>query len=109
MTGSAARALAVLAAIAVAPASGRADVLPAAPLPSPPPLVRCEAESSRIFGQVPSSGTGALAGVKRLRGAQPKFPELPSGTRGSGIGMHEVLIGPDGKVRRVWVIREPIL
>jgi len=54
-----------------------------------------------VSGQLPK------AGLKKVRGANAAFPKVPQGTRGSGLAVHEVLIGPDGKVQSVWAVREP--
>ena len=43
---------------------------------------------------------------KKLRDVQPKYPELPPGTLGSGMWLGEALIDSSGKVPRVWSRRE---
>jgi hypothetical protein len=79
------------------------------PVPSPSPAVfaRCEAEAKSRFNTPAVSGKLPKAGLKKVRGSKAALPELPQGTRGGGIAVHEVLIGPDGKVKSVWSVREP--
>ena len=77
------------------------------PSSSPPLFARCEAEAKKQFGEKAASGGLSKDGLKRLRGSQPRYPELPQGTLSGGLAVHEVLIGPDGKVRAVWPVREP--
>ena len=96
--------LLVLAALSVEAAGG--DSHPAAPSPSA--LGRCEAGSRSAFGELPRSSPEQLKGIKRTKGRLPKYPDIPKGTRGSGTSVHELLIRSDGKVRRVWSIREPL-
>jgi len=79
------------------------------PSPSPPLFARCEAEAKLRFRTPALTDKLPKAGPKKVRGSKPAYPELPQGTRGSGIAVHEVLVGPDGKVQAVWPIREPRL
>jgi TonB family protein len=44
--------------------------------------------------------------IRRISTPNPKYPDLPRGTRGSGVSIHEILIGPDGRVHGVWVLQE---
>jgi hypothetical protein len=90
----------------LAPASEPADQS-GSTAPSPSPFARCEAECMRAFGQMPQARRDALEKLKRLSGTQAKYPDLPKGTRGSGNALHELLIAPDGRVTRVWTVREP--
>lgn len=99
--------LAMVAVSVLAASPLQAVAEPAPPIPMPSPFARCEAESRRRFGQGPESAIGTLGSLKRLRGPQPKYPDLPRGTRGRGDALHELLIAPDGKVRHVWAVREP--
>jgi hypothetical protein len=84
-------------------------VWPASPTPKPSPALfaRCEAAAAKRFGNVAALARLEKGGLKRLHGSEPAFPELPYGTRGSGVALHEVLIGPEGKVKAVWPVREP--
>jgi hypothetical protein len=43
---------------------------------------------------------------RRLHYVKPDYPDIPSGTVGSGIWVGEALIAPDGVVRKVWVLRD---
>jgi hypothetical protein len=84
--------------------------LPSDAVPSPSAaaaFARCEAEASKQFKTPAFKGQLPKAGLKRIRGAKANLPDVPPGTRGSGPAIHEVLIGPDGKVQSVWPVREP--
>jgi hypothetical protein len=43
---------------------------------------------------------------KKLKHVNPRFPEVPKGTRGSGVWLGEALIDPEGRVRQVLVLRD---
>jgi TonB family protein len=77
--------------------------------PSSSPLSRCEAEARQTFDEQAWTTPIQLSGLKRASGRLPDYPDLPAGTRGSGTAIHELLIRPDGRVQRVWTIREPSL
>jgi len=79
------------------------------PSPSPPLFARCEAEAKVRFRTPALANKLPKGGLKKVHGSIPAYPELPQGTRGSGSAVHEVLVGPDGKVEAVWPIREPSL
>lgn len=96
----------VLAFSAVGAAGGSEEP---SPRPSPAPLERCEAASLTLFGERGESAGLFRSSLKRVRGALPRYPKLPRGTRGSGQAIHEMLIGPDGAVHAVWTVREPAL
>ena len=65
---------------------------------------QCEVESKRLFGEFETSGDARPP--RMLRNVQPKLPDIPPSTRCSGVPLHAVLIGPDGKVHGVWTVRE---
>ena len=98
-------ALACLAVLAQ-PAARAAEPTPS---PSPPLFARCEAEAKVRFRTAPLTDKLTKVGLKKVRGSKPAYPDLPQGTRGKGIAVHEVLVGPDGNVQAVWPIREPAL
>jgi hypothetical protein len=87
----------------------RADAGEPTPSPSPALFARCEAESRSRFGTSPIYGAHLKGGPKRVRDSKLVLPELPHGTRGSGRAIHEILIGPDGRVQAVWPVQEPVL
>src|SRR5262249_59218390 len=78
-----------------------------APSPSPVLFAQCEADAKTRFGMPAVSAKLPKGGLKRIRGGSPALPALPPGTKGSGIAIHEVLIGPSGKVQGVWPIQQP--
>jgi hypothetical protein len=65
---------------------------------------QCEAESRRLFGEFETSGDARPPRLLHI--VQPEVPDLPPGTRGSGVPLHALLIGPDGKVHGIWTVRE---
>jgi len=77
--------------------------------PSPSTFASCEAEAWKLFGDQARSNPRELSSLKRTSGRPPEYPSLPAGTRGSGTTVHELLIRPDGRVQRVWTLREPSL
>jgi hypothetical protein len=74
--------------------------------PSTPDAEGCEALSRKLFGAPPASLAGPVKAPKRTRYVKPEYPEVPTGTVGSGIWLGEALIGPDGHVRTVSVLRD---
>jgi TonB family protein len=73
------------------------------------PAVRpgvCEREAERIAGQKPVKISRSVRGPKRLRHVAPKYPELPRGTRASGVWVGEAVINNSGKIAQVWPSRE---
>ena len=81
--------------------------------PQQPPLVpssqdvpTCETQSRRLFGVSPRALGSQAKKPKRLRYVRPEYPEVPTGTVGSGTWLGEALIGPDGEVHTVSVLRD---
>ena len=66
----------------------------------------CEREGARYVGSKPQMLREWQRSPKKVRDVRPTYPELPPGTRGSGMWIGEVLIDADGKVRQVWTIRQ---
>lgn len=66
----------------------------------------CEKASRDLFGAPPTPIAGEVKEPKKLHHVNPKYPQLPSGTVGSGVWFREALIGPDGRVRNVSVLRD---
>ena len=69
----------------------------------------CEREAAKLVGKKPARIGKSIRSPKKLRDAKPKYPELPAQTRGSGMWIGEALLDAQGKVARVWVLREPQL
>jgi len=77
--------------------------------PGGEPVMRhsvCDREAEKLLGQKPVRVGGSVPAPKKLRDVQPKYPELPPGTVGSGMWLGEALIDSSGKVVRVWPHRE---
>ena len=77
--------------------------------PAGKPAIRpgvCDREAEKLLGQKPVRVGGSVPAPKKLRDVQPKYPELPPGTWGSGMWIGEALIDGSGKVARVWPLRE---
>jgi hypothetical protein len=68
----------------------------------------CEREGARFVGSQPRMLHRQRA-PKKVRDVRPKFPELPPGTRGSGMWIGEILLDTDGKVSHIWTVRQPRL
>jgi protein TonB len=66
----------------------------------------CEREAEKLLGQKAVRVGRSIRAPKKLRDVPPKYPQLPPGTRGSGVWLGEVLIGSSGKIARVWALRE---
>ena len=88
-------------------------ILYSLPLPgqiSPSPAVArhvtCDAAGRRLFGVAPVAIWGKVKAPKRLRYVNPEYPELPARTQGSGVWVGDALIGPDGRIRNVSVLRD---
>jgi hypothetical protein len=84
-----------------------ASAKPAAQLPGLPSTTACEREGAAIVGSKPEILGRGRRSPKKVRNVVPAFPELPSGTRGSGIWIGELLLDAGGKVRHIWTIRQP--
>ena len=78
----------------------------ATPSAARPEVRTCDAVSHELFGAPPTRLADPVREPKRLHYAKPEYPEVPAGTVGSGIWIGEALIGPDGVVRKVWVLRD---
>ncbi len=66
----------------------------------------CEKASRQLFGEPPTPLAGEVKEPKKLHHVNPEYPNLPSGTVASGVWIGEALIGPDGRVRNVSVLRD---
>jgi hypothetical protein len=68
---------------------------------------RCEREGAAFVGSKPRILGRGQQSPKKVRNVVPSFPELPSGTRGTGIWIGELLLDAAGKVSHIWTIRQP--
>jgi len=66
----------------------------------------CEREGGKLVGKKPVAARRSVRPPKKLRDVRPKYPELPTGTVGSGVWLGEVLIDESGRVARIWPIHE---
>jgi outer membrane biosynthesis protein TonB len=66
----------------------------------------CQRESAAIAGRKGVLVGDKIAEPRKIRDAKPNYPTFPPGTVGSGVWVGEALIGSDGKIARVWTIRE---
>lgn len=66
----------------------------------------CLREGETLAGAAPVRIGKDVTPPKKVRNVQPKLPKPPKGTTVGGVWLGELLIGTDGKVVRVWTIRE---
>ena len=66
----------------------------------------CLREGEKFAGAVPARIGKDVTPPKKVRNVQPKLPTPPKGTTVGGVWLGELLIGTDGKIVRVWTIRE---
>ncbi len=69
----------------------------------------CEREAAGIVKREPARIGGSIRPPKKTRDVSPVYPDLPTGTTGSGMWVGEILVDATGKVSRVWSIREVTL
>jgi hypothetical protein len=69
----------------------------------------CQREALKLLGRNPVRVQGKIRAPKKIRHIQPSYPEWPHATVGTGNWIGEALIDEHGKVRQVWVLREPKL
>jgi TonB family protein len=66
----------------------------------------CEGEGARFVGSKPRMLQVWQRAPRKLRDVRPEYPDLPPGTRGSGMWIGEILLDTDGKVSHIWTIRQ---
>ena len=66
----------------------------------------CASLAREIFGVGAARLSSKLKAPKKVRNVKPAFPDIPSGTKGSGVWVADALIAPDGRVRQVVVLRD---
>jgi hypothetical protein len=66
----------------------------------------CMQKGQKLAGALPVLIGKSVRQPNKVRNVAPKYPELPTGTAGSGSWMGEVLLNARGKVVEVWTIRE---
>ena len=69
----------------------------------------CMREGQQLVGVKPIQVGGKTSAPHKLRDVRPAYPTRDVETRGSGMWMADVLIDQEGDIRRVWVLREPII
>ena len=77
--------------------------------PVRPPASACQGEAPKLLGKEAVRVSGQIRAPRKLRHVSPSYPKLPPGIVGSGSWVGELLIDAQGKVARVWTIREPRL
>ena len=68
---------------------------------------QCLRSARQLVGRDAVLVGGAIKAPTKLRHVVPQYPRRDTPVTGSGVWMADMLIGPDGKVREVWVLREP--
>jgi hypothetical protein len=76
------------------------------PPPATPAAQSCDAIARELFGVPPTRLADPVKAPKRVHYVKPDYPEIPAGTVGRGLWVGEALIGPDGVVRKVSVLRD---
>jgi hypothetical protein len=66
----------------------------------------CNATAQQLFKVPVVRIAGRVKEPRKLKDVRPRYPKLPSGTVGSGIWVGDALVGPDGRVRKVSVLRD---
>jgi hypothetical protein len=66
----------------------------------------CQREGSTIVGVTPVRIGKSIRAPKKTHNVNPRYPELPAGTRGSGNWVGEILLAAKGHVSRLWATRE---
>jgi hypothetical protein len=66
----------------------------------------CEDTSRQLFGELPIRPTGPIKPPKQTHKVKPAYPEVPAGTVGSGMWIADVIIAPDGRVRKLSVLHD---
>lgn len=66
----------------------------------------CQREGSTIVGVTPVRIGESMPAPKKTHNVNPRYPDLPAGTRGSSTWVGEILLDVKGHVSHVWAIRE---
>ncbi|MGB2714272.1 MAG: hypothetical protein WBC51_08855 [Vicinamibacterales bacterium] len=66
----------------------------------------CEREGATFVGSKPRMLREWQRPPKKVRDVRPTYPELPPGTRGSGMWIGEILLDTHGNVSHIWTIRQ---
>jgi hypothetical protein len=75
--------------------------------PEQPASSVCEREGATFVGSRPRMLREWQRPPKKVRDVRPTYPELPPGTRSSGIWIGQILLDTHGKVSHIWTIRQP--
>ncbi len=74
--------------------------------PEPAAWSACERQGATFVGSRPRMLREWQRPPKKVRDVRPAYPELPPGTRSSGMWIGEILLSTNGKVSHVWTIRQ---
>ena len=74
--------------------------------PEPAASSACERQGATFVGSRPRMLREWQRPPKKVRDVRPAYPELPPGTRSSGMWIGEILLDTNGKVSHVWTIRQ---
>ena len=74
--------------------------------PEQPASSACEREGATFVGSRPRMLREWQRPPKKVRDVRPTYPELPPGTRSSGIWIGQILLDTHGKVSHIWTIRQ---
>ena len=66
----------------------------------------CEREGATFVGSKPRMLREWQRPPRKVRDVRPTYPELPPGTRSSGMWIGEILLDTHGKVSHIWTIRQ---
>ena len=97
--------LALTLALALTTQSSGSPAATRAPAAPPSPGV-CRREGEALVGRLPVDADALPVPPRRRIQTMPDFPDLPTGASAQGNWVGELLVGADGTVRRVWVLRE---
>jgi hypothetical protein len=77
-------------------------------LAKPRHVETCEEAAERLFGREPARLPGLLKPPVRLHYVKPTYPQDPLCTNGRGKWVGEALIGPDGRIQQLTVLRDSL-
>jgi hypothetical protein len=66
----------------------------------------CETEGATFVGSKPRMLREWQGPPKKVRDVRPTYPDLPPGTRSSGMWIGEILLDTHGEVSHIWSIRQ---
>ena len=69
----------------------------------------CDRQAEKLVGDKPVRQSASMRPPRRIRGGPAKLPTRDTPTTGAGVWVAEALIDRNGKIRELWVLREPTL